>query len=177
MSIMELGALGEFLGVFALVATLIYLAIQVRQSKQAMAENSILVRQAGLDQTFGQFSRHRDRIINNAEVAKIWIDGMAGNELGEIDGQRFDSMAVEYILINRGAYLRSRVVEDEILRRTSTRGFARGLHRNRGMRRIWEESLTSAPSFDASILRDAVPNWAEEVERFRAELEKSETQQ
>ncbi len=52
MSIMELGALGEFLGVFALVATLIYLAIEVRQSKQAMAENSTLVRQAGLDQTF-----------------------------------------------------------------------------------------------------------------------------
>ena len=30
MSIMELGALGEFLGIFALVATLIYLAIQNR---------------------------------------------------------------------------------------------------------------------------------------------------
>ncbi len=32
MSIMKLGALGEFFGVFALVATLIYLAIQVRQN-------------------------------------------------------------------------------------------------------------------------------------------------
>ena len=42
MSIMELGALGEFFGVFALVATLIYLSIQVRQarseSKKAMME-------------------------------------------------------------------------------------------------------------------------------------------
>ena len=42
MSIMELGALGEFFGVFALVATLIYLSIQVRhgqsQSKQAVIE-------------------------------------------------------------------------------------------------------------------------------------------
>ena len=33
MSIMELGALGEFFGVFALVATLIYLSIQVRHAK------------------------------------------------------------------------------------------------------------------------------------------------
>ena len=37
MSIMELGALGEFLGVFALVATLIYLSIQVRQARNESA--------------------------------------------------------------------------------------------------------------------------------------------
>ncbi len=33
MTVMELGALGEFLGVFALVATLIYLSIQVRHAR------------------------------------------------------------------------------------------------------------------------------------------------
>jgi len=34
MSIMELGALGEFLGSVGVVATLVYLAIQARQSKE-----------------------------------------------------------------------------------------------------------------------------------------------
>ncbi len=34
MTVMELGALGEFLGVFALVATLIYLSIQVRHARR-----------------------------------------------------------------------------------------------------------------------------------------------
>ena len=37
MSITELGALGEFFGVFALVATLIYLSIQVRHAKNESA--------------------------------------------------------------------------------------------------------------------------------------------
>ena len=32
MGIMELGALGEFVGAFAVVATLIYLTVQVRHS-------------------------------------------------------------------------------------------------------------------------------------------------
>ena len=32
MSIMELGALGEFVGAFAVVATLIYLALQIRSN-------------------------------------------------------------------------------------------------------------------------------------------------
>ncbi len=41
MSIMELGALGEFLGVFALVATLIYLAMQVRLARNE-SEKAVL---------------------------------------------------------------------------------------------------------------------------------------
>ena len=43
MTVMELGALGEFLGVFALVATLIYLSIQVRYAR---SESEIAVLEA-----------------------------------------------------------------------------------------------------------------------------------
>jgi hypothetical protein len=41
MSIIELGALGEFFGVFALLATLIYVAIQVRQARHE-SERAVL---------------------------------------------------------------------------------------------------------------------------------------
>ncbi len=47
MSIMELGALGEFLGVFALVATLIYLSIQVRQARSESEKAVLEARTAG----------------------------------------------------------------------------------------------------------------------------------
>jgi len=40
MNIMELGALGEFIGAFAVVVTLGYLAVQVRHSKSALETNS-----------------------------------------------------------------------------------------------------------------------------------------
>lgn len=40
MSIMELGALGEFVGSIAVVVTLIFLAIQVRHSKKATEANT-----------------------------------------------------------------------------------------------------------------------------------------
>jgi hypothetical protein len=39
MSIMELGALGEFVGAIGVVLTLAYLAIQIRQNTHAMEEN------------------------------------------------------------------------------------------------------------------------------------------
>ena len=74
MSIMELGAMGEFVGAIAVVATLIYLAIQVRQSKQATQENSRLARAAVSAQTYEIFAEHRRHIIDNADVAKIWQD-------------------------------------------------------------------------------------------------------
>jgi hypothetical protein len=48
MTIMELGALGELIGAVAVVATLAYLAIQIRQNTQSMGES----RQLALAQTY-----------------------------------------------------------------------------------------------------------------------------
>jgi hypothetical protein len=48
MTLMELGALGEFVGAVAVVITLIYLAVQIRQGNQAMREG----RRLALAQTY-----------------------------------------------------------------------------------------------------------------------------
>jgi hypothetical protein len=48
MTIMELGALGEVVGAIAVVATLVYLAVQIRQNTHAMAEG----RRLALAQTY-----------------------------------------------------------------------------------------------------------------------------
>jgi hypothetical protein len=47
-TIMELGALGEFVGAIAVVATLVYLAIQIRQNTRSMEES----RRLALAQTY-----------------------------------------------------------------------------------------------------------------------------
>ena len=46
-TIQMLGNLGEFVGAFAVVATLIYLTIQVRHSREAMEESSRLAQGGG----------------------------------------------------------------------------------------------------------------------------------
>ena len=48
MTVMELGALGEFLGVFALVATLIYLSIQVRHARSESEKAVLEARTTGV---------------------------------------------------------------------------------------------------------------------------------
>lgn len=48
MSIIELGAIGEFIGAIAVIATLIYLSMQIRQNTRAMEES----RRLALAQTY-----------------------------------------------------------------------------------------------------------------------------
>ena len=50
MNIMELGALGEFLGSIGVIATLIYLAVQIRQNTASMSES----RKLAIAQTYHQ---------------------------------------------------------------------------------------------------------------------------
>ena len=61
MSIIELGALGEFLGSIGVIATLIYLAVQIRQNTYSMDES----RKVALAQT--QQARTEVR-VQNAQV-------------------------------------------------------------------------------------------------------------
>jgi len=68
-----LGNLGEFVGAFAVVATLIYLAIQVRHSaklleinNEASKENARFARAAAIDRHSDVVSRWRGRLIGGA---------------------------------------------------------------------------------------------------------------
>ncbi len=138
MSITELGSIGEFVGAFAVVATLIYLTIQVRQSKEAMNENSRLTRAAVSAQTFEIFAEHRRHIIDNADVAKIWRDGLAGRDLHEDDQTRFDHLGEEYIFGLNTAFNLARAAEYERVVEGMPEALALSMHNGPGMRPIWE---------------------------------------
>lgn len=68
MSIIELGALGEFVGAIAVVITLAYLAIQIRQNTRAMEESKRLA----LAQTYQmRADALQDMLVRAAESEKI----------------------------------------------------------------------------------------------------------
>ncbi len=87
MTIQELGAFGEFLGAFAVLATLIYLAFQVRQS------NRIATAQAQLNILLTMNAWHREALTREvAEIrAKLRSNGL--HDLDEIDQERVESHA------------------------------------------------------------------------------------
>jgi hypothetical protein len=68
MSLTDLGALGEFVGAIAVVVTLVYLAIQIRQNTRAMAES----RRLALAQTYQmRADALQDMLVHAAESEHI----------------------------------------------------------------------------------------------------------
>ncbi len=93
MDITTLAAWGEFLGGIAVVVSLIYLAFQVRQSRDQMSQNSKLISA----QTTAATSQVRlmtySLMVQDPEVARIWWDGLEDRDsLSEADRRRFDPL-------------------------------------------------------------------------------------
>ena len=69
MSIQDLGSIGELLAALATLATLIYLAVQVRQNTRAL-------KSATFQNITSEMSRNVEPISVNADLAAIMVKGM-----------------------------------------------------------------------------------------------------
>ena len=77
MTITELGAVGEFVGSIAVLITLIYLAIQVRQTKGQVEANTNAV--LGSSEIDGNSTTHEQlmSVYNDESAADIMLRGLA----------------------------------------------------------------------------------------------------
>ena len=135
MTIFELGALGEFFGSIAVLATLIYLAVQLKQSKELLAEN----RQIALGQMAQQsagFNLEFQRYIGDPVRAELRTKVEAGEQVyNEKHLANFDKLSIaekkQYrsiqahfsIQIDNGLYQSSLGLIDE----TSRKGYERAV--------------------------------------------------
>ena len=69
MTIFELGALGELIGAIAVVFTLIYLAMQIRENSRQMKVGSAVALNHLINEGF-------DPIYNSEETMHIWLTGL-----------------------------------------------------------------------------------------------------
>ncbi len=63
-----IGAVGEIVGALAVIATLVYLAVQIRQ-------NTASVKAAAMDAAVTHVSNIRQSIFENEQVAEIYVEG------------------------------------------------------------------------------------------------------
>ena len=81
-----IAAIVEVAGVVAVVVTLFYLAVQIRQS-------TIQARRAELDASMEQSALVRMALAENPELADIWLKGLSGSKsLSENEKVRFESL-------------------------------------------------------------------------------------
>ena len=83
MTIQDWGAIGEILGAIATVATLLYLATQLRQNTRALQA-------ASMDSTTQTANEIRTQLFVDPVVTEIYFNGLRDPEsLSELDRERF----------------------------------------------------------------------------------------
>jgi hypothetical protein len=102
-----IGAIGDFIGGLGVVASLIYLATQVRHSARVTEENTREVGAAAREAVFDTFSRWRGLVVNE-ELTRVFVRGC--DDLSDLSREeRFqfglllqDLMFANQILFQRG---------------------------------------------------------------------------
>ncbi len=157
-----LGNLGEFVGALAVVATLIYLAIQVRHSaklleinNEASKENARFARAAAIDRHSDVVSRWRGRLIASEAVARLWQSAIEGEQLNGVDRIRRENLMIDWVNTYRSNFYRAKAVGDEGLARQAVMTVVPLINQSPVLREFWFEgrplNVVSAKDFVVAV--------------------------
>jgi len=78
-----IGAIGEVFGATAVILTLVYLAVQIRQNTQNGRDSAVL-------NAISDFAHGTDELNRDPELVRIWFEGRINfQELDQLEKQRF----------------------------------------------------------------------------------------
>lgn len=102
-----IGAIGEIIGAIAVVVSLVYLAIQIRQNTQQISQGNEATRLAALERNIESSIRIRELLISNSEVAEIFQSGLRNYDaLDNASKFRFGLLMSNTLSAFQGGYLR-----------------------------------------------------------------------
>ena len=85
-----IGAIGELVGAVGVIATLGYLAFQIRQNTRQIQQNELATQAAVTNASVLALRDARKSVYATAEVVELWLKGLADpDELSENDYYRF----------------------------------------------------------------------------------------
>lgn len=90
MDLQALGNIGEFVGAIGVIASLVYLAGQVRQAQRVARAENVRQIQAG-------FGRLALLFIQDPDVTRVYLAGSMGDELDRVDKQRFRWILAQHV--------------------------------------------------------------------------------
>jgi hypothetical protein len=97
-----IGAIGEIVGAVAVLVTLIYLSVQIRQNTKA-------VRSTAIDSSITALSAIRDRILSDKEIAEMYVLGSEDPDaLDKADLTRFRMLLTNTLFAMMNLYENSK---------------------------------------------------------------------
>ena len=89
-------AIVELVGLLAVVASLVYVAVQVRQNSELISQNTFVARSSMVHETSVSYARFFEMIAESSELASIYRRGTYCEELDPIEITRFESLLEVY---------------------------------------------------------------------------------
>lgn len=157
------GFVAELIGMTAIVLSLVFVGLQLRQS-QVIAENEV-----GLQELENRIEAHGQ--IN--EHVSVWARGLAGEKLSDEDAIIFENLLVNINDITFHASSNYFNLGDEIGARALVSDLAIFLHRNPSARNVWEtrEQRLASARKTASFNSESDPSSYRYVEWVTEALE------
>ena len=129
MDFKKFNEVAELVGIVAIVASIIFVGLQMRQSQQiALAEVDAAIVSASIEMA--------SLMSDNSEV---WARGIADEELDDSDAAVFESIVVALSDRNYSMQSQFRLLGDDESADSEVHGFAAFLHQRPGARRAWTE--------------------------------------
>ena len=148
MTIVELGALGEFVAAIAVLITLIYLALQIRQNTRA-------TRAASFHAITDSFNHVNVSVAQTPGLARIWLAGTTErSSLGEEERHQYDMLLLSYFHVFETIHYQARVGAGESGLVGAEERSLEALLATSGVREWWAENpYAFGPEFRAYIDR------------------------
>ena len=137
MNLTQLANLGEFIGGIAVLVTLIYLAVQVRQSADAQRQANELAKADALQKSVAADSKIRQMLVDEG-VNALWLKAVNDEDMTPTEEQRL-FFVLQEITYSALATLSSHQAAGNIGQVEITPGrVARMIGQSKTLRRIWE---------------------------------------
>ena len=133
-----IGAIGEVVGAAAVVITLLVLVVQVRQNNRGLEESNQLNRALTIDRHADSISRWRGRLMENADLSRIWLSAVEGEVVNEEDLLRLNNLWIDFINIQRANYTRANTVGEVGLASQAVRSVAAETSQSDIFKKLWK---------------------------------------
>jgi len=146
-----LGNYGEFFGAIAVIVTLVYLTLQVRQNTSA-------IRQQGYNDLLGRRNEWFQASVQDRELANLLAKGLNGERFDVIDAQRFTYMMINNMGHFQDCFLQYQAgIIEESVWKAELRIMAPGFMQP-GMQSWWEQAKQFfVPQFVTALEQEVEP--------------------
>jgi hypothetical protein len=155
MDLTQLANLGEFIGGVAVLVTLIYLALQVRQSARAQQQANELANAEAMQKSVATYSTYRQMRLDE-DVSAIWTKALNDEDLTANEAQRLNIVLQELTWSAAASVANNRAVGNFRLADNTARIVAEIVGQSRTMKRVWLPVAHDLSAYDLAEFAEAI---------------------